>query len=223
MKKCFALLAFVGLFTFCQSPQHDDVQPIDSIDVDKDTLPKPDEDKLTSLPKPCTIDSLPVELRAFIKDWKNTERLMTYVDEGSMYMIEEGPGVYPEISTVHSIQDVLAKDEFIRFINTNYPAKSYYLQAAIDPCHLAVDGIYINNVTSSEWLTPAYESYLRARNEVFSDSLRTYFENLDKSVKWQVTIQLRDKMDEVVFLRMALASRQNSVILVAVDLMGCGI
>lgn len=223
MKKCFALLALLVLFTFCQSPQPNEVQPMDSVDVDKDTLPKVEEDKLTSLPKPCTIDSLPVELKSFIKDWKNTERLMQYVDAGSMYVIDEGPGVYPEISTVHSIQDLLAKDEFIRFINTNYPAKSYYLQAAIDPCQLTVDGIYLNSATGRELLTPAYESYLRSRDETFSDSLRTYFENLDKSVKWQVTIQLRDKMDEVVFLRMALASRQNSVVLVAMDLTRCGI
>jgi hypothetical protein len=221
MKRDYIFLLFL-LLTYCQSPRSE-VTNQDTVAIESfDTLTEAPASEDTSLPLALTRDELPAELQALIKAFKNTDTLMKYVNPGRTYIIEEGPGVYPVITEANTLQDLLANDELIRFINTNYPARSYYINQPVDRCNPSAEGIYFNKAESDNLMFSTYESYLAATNEIMTDERKLILTELDNARIWQATIYMSDKYDDIISFQLQLGKVDDLIFLMALDTRSCG-
>lgn len=222
MKHHYTFLLLLLLLTYCQSPKSE-VTNQDKVAVESlDTLTTSAAPEVTSLPLAFTLDELPEELQAFMKALKNTDTLMKYVNPGRTYIVEEGPGVYPVITEASTLEDLLGNDELIRFINTNYPARSYYINQPVDRCNPPAEGIYFNKAESDNLMFNAYESYMAASNEIMTDERKSILTELDNAKTWQGTIYVSDKFDDFISFQIYLAKMDNLIFLLALDTRGCG-
>jgi hypothetical protein len=223
MKRGYSFLLLL-LLTYCQSPRSE-VTNQDAVAVASDSLdtvlPSP-APEVSDLPLPITRDELPEDLQVFMKGFENTDSLANYILLGRTYIVEEGPGVYPVISEVNTLQDLLANNELIRFINTNYPARSYYVSQPIDVCNPPAEGIYFNKAENDNLMFNTYESYLAASNEIMTDERKSILTELDNIKTWVATIHVSDKFDDVITFRIHLARVDDTFFLVALDTRGCG-
>lgn len=140
------------------------------------------------------------------------------------FLLEEGPGVYPVITEVNTIEDIIADSEFLLFMNTSYPARTYYVnQPAIDFCNLPAAGIYFNTSQKDNHLLDAYRASLASTEDSLTDELKTKLTTLDAARIWLVIVNVADKTGELITFQIHLAQLDGKIFIAAIDTRGCGV
>jgi len=221
MKRLYAVFLLVG-FTMCQSPKSE-VAITESAAEPTDTtttsaLVEP------TVPPALAIEEIPIELQAFMHAQRDVDELKAYVDERGCYLLEEGPGVYPIVTELTTLEDLLGNSEFIRFMNASYPARIYYVNTpGIDRCNLPAEGIYFSTIENNTLLLDTFTANLTASDETLTDDLKAKLNALDAACTWLCTINLSDKTGDSIALDIHLAQVNQKFFIAAIDTRGCGI
>jgi hypothetical protein len=223
MKSGFVLPLFILVLTDCQSPRSEEsthnTDTLAMVDLETPTTTPAETNNMAA---PVVLSEMPMEVQAFMKALKNTDSLMKYVNPGSTYIIEEGPGVYPVVTEARTVEDLLANDALIQFMNTNYPAKSYYINQPVDRCNPPAEGIYFTKAEEDNLLLSSYESSLAATEAMLTEERRSALTKLDRARIWQGTIHISDQVDDFITFHVHLAQIDDWIFLVALDTRGCG-
>lgn len=221
MKRLYAVVLLVGV-TMCQSPKSE-VAVDESVSEPNDTTTTLAlaETTLSAL----AIEEIPIALQTFMYSLRDVDKLKSYIDsERGCYLLEEGAGVYPVITEVTTLEDLLGNSEFIRFMNASFPARIYYVNTpAIDRCNLPAEGIYFNMIENNTLLLDTFVSNLAASNEVLTDDLKAKLAALDSARTWVGTVNLSDKTGDFITLEIHLAQVNQKFFIAAIDTRGCGI
>lgn len=222
MKRLYAVFLLVG-FTMCQAPKSE-VAVTESVSEPNDTTTTPALAE-TTLPPALAIEEIPIALQAFMHALRDVDELKTYVDSArGCYLLEEGPGVYPVVTEVTTLEDLLGNSEFIRFMNASYPARIYYVNTTgLDRCNLPAEGIYFNVIENNTLLHDSFAANLVTSDEVLTDDLKAKLTSLDAARMWLGTINLSDKTGDPIALDIHLAQVDQKYFIAAIDTRGCGI
>jgi hypothetical protein len=207
----------------CQSPKSE-VAVTESVAESTDTTTTPALAEPT-FPPALAIEEIPIELQAFMHALHDVDELKAYVDAArGCYLLEEGPGVYPIVTELTTLEDLLGNSEFIRFMNASYPARIYYVNTpGIDRCNLPAEGIYFNTIENNTLLLDTFAANLTASDETLTDDLKVKLTALDAARTWLCTISLSDKTGDLIALEIHLAQVNQKFFIAAIDTRGCGI
>lgn len=173
-----------------------------------------------------TSENIPIDLRNFIHNITKIEKIEEYIDTTfGCYLIEEGPGIYPDLKTVESSTDLIANSEFLLLINSSLFVNHFYVnQKNIDPCGLPEEGIYLNKAEKNEQLlSSVYESVQSNTDGELKKKIQEKLANVSSAIVWKVIFNLPTKTGDLNSLIINLAKVNDKILIASVDTRNCGL
>jgi hypothetical protein len=235
MKLPLHLLLPTLLLTLCTPAKQEtsgtdstSVAQTDTATVKEVTLEEPEESSapVTTL-TPQNFDEIPGDLQDFLSAVVNADVsvLAAYIHPNGCYLIEEGPGVYPIVTEIKSVEDLSKSLHFTLFMNTPKLYSGYYINNEdVDPCSLPAEGIFFSDARKdSHLLFNSYTSSVSAAGDEVSEEMKTKLNQLDAALGWYGSINLPSKSGELNTFDICIALIDGKYYLSGIDTRGCGI
>jgi hypothetical protein len=232
LMKLLTLLFFSLLLVMC-SPAKQETGGADSTGVQQqDTIveDQPVEPEQATAPAPAleskSFDEIPAQLQEFMVAVQDPDKLAGYINTTlGCFIISEGPGVYPIVTEVKTVEDLKKSNEFMLFMNAPKLEDGYYLNATLGPCDAHMEGIYFTDASNdnSYILVETYQTYLSATGDELTDEMTAKLQTLDRSLIWYGDVSLPSKSGEINSFGFLLALVDDKVCIAAIDTRGCGI